>query len=233
MKQNARRLFVAALALVVVGCGTTYQTRSVEKSGFLGDYSQLQKGTGDQAQLVFIDSKANWATYHSVMIDSVVVRAEPGRKSLMRKVSEDDLQMLADYLHTAMRDQLEKDYKIVDSPGPGVMRIRPAITEAKGSKVALDLISNALPPAIAMSTVKRLATGTHSFVGEAGVEVEVLDTQTTKRLAAAVDRRAGRKVLRGKLGTWNDVKAAYDHWANRLRVALAEQRAKSKAGGAE
>jgi len=35
---------VAAGIVALSGCPTTRQTRSVEKSGFLGDYSQLREG---------------------------------------------------------------------------------------------------------------------------------------------------------------------------------------------
>jgi len=37
------------LTLMVSGRATTTQTRSVEKSGFLGDYSMLEEGDGDDA----------------------------------------------------------------------------------------------------------------------------------------------------------------------------------------
>ena len=134
--------------------------------------------------------------------------------------------MLADYLHTALKEQLEKDYRIVQTPGPGVIRVRVAITEAAGSKIALDLMSNVIPIGIGVTAVNRLATGTHSAVGQAGIEGEVLDSVSGERLLAAVDRRAGRKVLRGKFGTWNDVKEAHDYWAEKLRKRLGELRAK-------
>ena len=44
-------LCVLALALLA-SCATTRQTRSVETSGFLGDYSMLRGGKGEEAQLV-------------------------------------------------------------------------------------------------------------------------------------------------------------------------------------
>jgi hypothetical protein len=41
---------------------------------------------------------------------------------------------------------------------------------------------------------------------------------------AAVDRRVGEKRLKGSLDTWDDVQGAFDYWAERLRVRLAELR---------
>ncbi len=50
---------IALLALFLAGCATTTQTRSVEKSGFLGDYSMLEEGEGDEALLLYVDEGAD------------------------------------------------------------------------------------------------------------------------------------------------------------------------------
>jgi hypothetical protein len=44
-------------AFFLTGCATSEQARSVEKSGFLGDYSQLKKGGGKHYE----GSTDNWA----------------------------------------------------------------------------------------------------------------------------------------------------------------------------
>ena len=62
-----------ALTLLVVACSTTRQARSVKTHGFLGDYSQLVEGKGDQAQLVYLDKNARFSNCDAVMIDSVTL----------------------------------------------------------------------------------------------------------------------------------------------------------------
>jgi len=215
---------LAAVLAFAPGCATTDQARRVSTSGFLGDYSKLEKGTGDQALLRYVNPGAVFSKYDSVIIDPVAVYVNAS-DGLIRDVTEEDIEHLSGYLRTTVRNELQQDYKVVETAGPTTLRIRMAITEAEGSKVVLDTLSNFLPPMIAMSTVKRLATGTHAFVGETSAECEFVDSLTGERLAAAVDRRAGRKVLRGKFGTWNDVYESYDYWAKRMREVLAEQRA--------
>jgi len=42
-------LTLISLSLVLAACETTRQTRSAKPSGFLGDYSQLQKGKEGEA----------------------------------------------------------------------------------------------------------------------------------------------------------------------------------------
>ena len=54
---------VTASIVLLSGCPTTRQTRSVEKSGFLGDYSQLREGGMGEAQLVYIKSGVPWSRY--------------------------------------------------------------------------------------------------------------------------------------------------------------------------
>ena len=74
-------LFVVAIALLT-SCATTRQTRSVETSGFLRDYSQLREGEGEEAQLVYVDPTGQWSSYDAVMIDSVTIWQSEGTNHL-------------------------------------------------------------------------------------------------------------------------------------------------------
>ena len=84
-------------------------------------------------------------------------------------------------------NELGLDFELVEHPQPGTLRIRTAITEAKKSKVVLDVVSTVLPPTLLLSELGKLATGTHAFVGRAAVEGEVLDAISNERLIAVVD----------------------------------------------
>jgi hypothetical protein len=76
-----------------------------------------------------------------------------------------------------------------------------------------------------MSNIKKMATGTQAFVGEAAVEGELLDGVTGERLAAFVDKRSGGKsVERIGAGAWEDYKNACKVWAELLATRLAESR---------
>jgi hypothetical protein len=56
------------------------------------------------------------------------------------------------------------------------------------------------------------------------MEFEALDSQKSERLAAAVDRRVGNKYTGefNKFSKWRATQAAFDYWAERLKVRLAE-----------
>jgi hypothetical protein len=209
------------------GCASTYQARNAKASGFLGDYSKLRPGQGEEALYVYFNPMADFKRYTKITLDPVQVYAARG--SALTKLPKADLQNLVNYLEATLRENLKKDYEIVTAPGPDVMRLRVAMTEAKGSKVVLDTISTLVPMSLAVSEVKNLATGSHSAVGSAGVECEALDSRTDVRLFAAVDARVGRKVT-GKLDKfdkWHTAADAFDYWAARLQSRLSEERNKA------
>ncbi len=214
-------LLVTCLGIVLAGCASTVQKGGAEPSGFLGDYSQLKEGTDDEAQLIYINPETDFAAYDKVIIEPITIWAD--EDSDVADLPEEDRQMLMDYLFKAAKDNLEGDYAIVDKPGPGVMVLKVAIIDAEGSMVVLDTLTSLYPGTHVLSYGMKLITGTHTFVGEAGVEAEIVDSQTGERLIAAVDERAGNKVPDFS-GTWGDVKDAYDYWAGRLKERLAKLR---------
>ena len=218
LTRSRRSLVAVGLLLAFAGCATTEQTRGVEPSGFLKDYSQLKPGRGDQALLVYFNPQADFSQYQKVIVDPVTIWYAEG--SDLADVPRQELQLLADYLETAMRKQLQLDFQLVERPEPGTLRIRTAITEARKSRVVLDLVSTVLPPARLLSQVGKLATGTHAFAGRAAIEGELLDAVSNQRLVAVVDERAGGKALRGSTSAWADVQQAFDYWADVLRARL-------------
>lgn len=212
-----------AAALLLPACASTEQTRDFRYSGFLRNYEQLQPGAGaDDPILIYVNPDADWASYDKVLIDRVTIWRTMG--SNLPTVPETELQHLADHLYWAVRKQLEQDYKIVDFPGKGVMRLRVALTEARSANTAMAAVSRvSVVPLV--TGVTKLTTGTYAFVGEAGIEGEILDSLTHERLSAAVDSRAGGR--RGGASEWSDVENAFNFWAERLRKRLAERRSGS------
>ncbi len=207
--------------VAVVACATTESTRPQTLSGFLDDYSILQPGEDDEAALVYRNPEARLGRYERVIL--APVRIWYGVGTPLHDVPEEDLQTLANHLYWSMRRRLEDDYPIVEQPGPDVMRVELALTEAEGASVALDTISTAMPIR-PYDAVKKLATGTHAFVGSAGIEGKISDARTDELLVAVVDRRAGTKNPSGVTETWSDVLEAFDLWSARLDERLAEAR---------
>ena len=147
----------------------------------------------------------------------------PGKDGKLASLSPEDQQMLADRLYQAVYEAVSKDMKMVTAPGPGVMRVRVALTEADSTNVVLNAVATIVPQIRTVSTLAGLAANTSLTVGSASVEGEVTDSLTRARLAAFVDERIGQRSLQG-LGTWSQVQAAFDHWGQQLAERLAELR---------
>lgn len=232
MKDGATRMRLILMlgAMVLAGCTTTMQTRSVEPSGFLGDYSQLRHGEGKEAQLVYFNDAADFSKYTKIQMDPIQMYAAPGSK--LEKLDPEKKKALLDYFDASVRQRLGGQYVFVDAAGPGVMRLRIAVTEAKGSMVVLNTVSTIVPIGLALSTLKLAATGSHSAVASVQAEFELTDSESGERLAAAVDERAGRKITfrLDKLSKYAQVRDAFDYWAERLALRLAEAREQSLAG---
>jgi hypothetical protein len=215
-------LLAVACVLPALGCGAVRGRRGTpEESGFLRNYSQLQQREGYEAQLVYVNPRADWSSYRAIEIDSVTLWASQENV----KLSKQDQQMLTDLVYKAMHEQLGKEFRIVQEPGPEVLRLRAALTQAKGAKVAMRTMSTLLPQALLLGTAVGLSADTASTVGTATVEMELVDSVTGERLAAAVDQRAGTKSLltTRTFSTWGDVEAAANFWAERTTQFLVKQ----------
>jgi hypothetical protein len=226
MTDNKKVVFAGTTVLVVslfliTSCSSTFQTRKVSTSGFLGDYSQLEKGSGDEAQLIYINPQTDFNSYTKILMDPVKFYSDENST-----LEGEDKKRIVDYLHASIIEQLKFDYRFVNEPGAGTMRLRVAITEARGSKVFLDTMSSVMPPGIALNMLKKIATGTNLSVGKASIELEIQDLQTGERLVAAVDERAGRKYTGkfDKFDKYHTVGDAFDYWAKKLKKRLAEFR---------
>ena len=141
--------------------------------------------------------------------------------------------MLTDILYSQLTASLGHEFALVDRAGPDVLRLRAALTQAKGAIVPLRVITSILPPAFLLSTAVGLSTDTAATVGTATLEAELVDSITHRRLAAAVDSRAGTKSILAGTRTfqkWGDVEAACKYWADRLTAILLERSVRRKAG---
>ncbi len=215
-----RVVTLALLLCLALGCATTRQAGGDPKpSGFLSNYGQLQPGGEDEAMLVYRNPRADFTRYDKVLVEPVTAWA-----SGEMEIDLERIQTLVDYLDAALRHALAQDYEIVERSGPGVLRLRVAITEAEGSNVPLDVVSNVLPQLRLLAAAAALGTDTQLFVGKAGIEGEILDGVSGGRLFAAVDRRGGGRTFEGSTAKWDDVQKAFDYWAERVRARLAQER---------
>jgi len=224
-------LMAISLLLGAAGCAATQEAKSVEKSGFLGDYSMLKEGarstikegSEDQALWIYTNPDADWRKYKKIQLDPVTLWMSQ-KDSQLKDVSVEDRQRLAALFWSKLDEQLRKDYEMTSEPGPDVMQIQVAITEAGDSNATLDTVTSIIPQTRLLTGAKGIATGVSGFAGSASAELKATDTSTGTILTAAVDRRGGTKSLRGVTNEWHDVEEAYRFWAEKLRYRLCQWR---------
>lgn len=220
-----------SLLIGVSGCASTQEARSVEKSGFLGDYSLLKEGqrgammegSEDQALWVYKNPAAEWRKYKKIQLEPVTIWMSQ-KDSQLKDVSPEDRQRLAAVLWSKLDESLRKDYEMTAQSGPDVLRIQVAITEAGASNAVMDTVTSVIPQTRVLTGAKGLATGVSGFTGSASAELKATDSATGTILAEAVDRRGGTKSLSGVTNSWNDVEEAYRFWAEKLRFRLCQWR---------
>ena len=222
---------VAVLSLLwLAGCAATQHAKEVERTGFLGDYSMLRKGEtksfgeDPEALLVYRNPKADWKKYTKIILDPVTLWVS-GKDSQLKGVPAEERHRLGNLLWFKLNEYLRKDYEMTDQPGPDVMRIQAALTEAGQSDVVLDTITSIIPQTRMLTGAKGLATGVSGFTGSASAEMKITDTATGELLAAAADRRGGTKSLSGATESWHDVEEAFRFWAEKVRWRLCQNRA--------
>ncbi len=196
-------LALASAFTLLGGCAPTQQATHVKLSGFLGDYSKLREGGKGNPLLFYWNPQTDFRLYDKVRIVPVTIWR--GEDSSLDNVPPQELRHLATLLEAKIIEAVKAEgLRVVHEPGPGVMRIRAALTEARQADVVLDRIS--------------------SRVGKASIEGEITDSKTGEVLAAMVDRRAGARTLQGTRTSWSHVKQAIQYWSDRLRQRLCEER---------
>ncbi len=219
-----QRVFRLILGLFLIasfiGCAKTHQSRNVEESGFLGDYSDLESPDEKlRLKLRYLADDADWASYNRMLLDPVT-----SWRSADKGISDSDAQVLINNFYTMLHENLSQDYTMVDAPGEGVMRMQVAVTKIENGIAPLDLVSTVVPVGIVSSTLMEFTTGKPLFVGEAVVEYRITDSVSGRVLSKGVDGRVGGKALDKSLDNWTDVTNAFRYWAEWARFRLCELR---------
>jgi len=211
-------LFLVAV-LLLSGCAASGM-KDVKETGFLGDYGQLKPGGDDRAALIYVNPDVDFKPYTKLMFERVSVFLSPTMES--REIDPTILKELTDFYQNALLEAVKDGYEVVDQPGPDVLWVRVAITDVVPSNPTSNTLSSIIPIGMVVAGATKVASDANLGTGEAATEMEVLDSMTKERLAAAVDRRQGGKsAFRGK---WVDTKQAFEYWAKRFRERLDELR---------
>jgi hypothetical protein len=244
-----RPLPALTLALLATGCANTPDAGSqallgsgtavtvsdptrFTKSGFLTDYKRLATVPWADGAQCWSDPQLKTGTYDKVLITRMRVKLKDGQAD---GIDPTDLKALTDYFHQALVKALSPKMKVVDKAGPGVLALRIAMTNLVPTKVGESTIGTLVPYGFVAEIGAGAATGRPAgstpYLGETGIEMQVIDGGTQKVLAECRDTEIGRKYaaddkngLGGAVQTWTSgyvnsfqawayAKNAFDKWA--------------------
>ena len=189
--------FVTALVLLN-GCGGG----ELAKTGFLSDYSKLQKES--DSVLRYVDEAAA-PKYTGFIVEPIQTRFVSESKSKSQLTAQ-QLKDLTGYMHSKVVEAVKAaGLTTATQPAPGVGRIRIALTDIEKTG-AINMIPQA----------SLLGAG----VGGASMEAEIVDSVTGEQIGAVVQSKQGSKMPLSNLGDWTAAKGVMDAWASRFQKTL-------------
>lgn len=211
-------------AILLAGCASnSNMPNQMEYSGYLPNYSDLTQTTGPDGEtfLRYINPKLNPANYSAIIVDPVVFypKAEP-----TAQVSQATLDQIRGYGTTCLRQAIASRVRVVDAPGPGVVKLQVALTgvatTAAGLKpyqyvpqaFVISMAINAVEGAPQQSKLLVEALGTDSVSGE--VLSKVIRTHTGERLARVASNEP--------VVTFDSVKPIMDQWCDAVSKSVAQ-----------
>jgi hypothetical protein len=201
-----------AMAMTVTSCASFSK-----QSGFLdGYYKNLQPGPEGGAKQRWIKPGVDFSKYDKVMLDSVVFYFAPDSED--QGIDPEQMKELSDAFNKELVDALKDGYPIVADPGPGVLRLKFALTGIKQSRPVLSGLTSVVPVGLAVSVVKKGSTGSWTGSGATRGEVIAIDPMSNDVLGVAVDEQSAGFTER--FSKYGSAKEAFKFWAGRFRVFL-------------
>lgn len=209
------RIYASLTAAFIAAALASCAGAPPKNSGYLGDdYALLKEAkdpTGAPLQR-FISPDFTPAKYNALMIEPFGLYPEPRPSD---NVSMGAINDIRDYLNNSLRAKIGAKVQVVDKPGPGVARLRGAITALNAQTQDLKAYQY-IPVAFLVTSAKDAAEGGRPEDARIFVELEIQDSMTGGRLAVAVREGTGEilKQARGgqKQVTLDSVKPLLDKW---------------------
>jgi HEAT repeat protein len=151
--------------------------------GFLSDYGKLEVDPAHPERRRWVKGDVDLRAYDHLLFDPIQVIPRPGAPA----PAGEGARRAAETLLRILTETIDPYYSIVDAKGPGVLRVRLALTDLRPDAGGGDALRGA------------------------GLEAEVLDAATGEVLAMATDR-----VEAVGEGEVLDVEGAFRTWARRL-----------------
>lgn len=196
------------------GCATNKVSEN-KYSGFLNDYSTLKPSKEDKDNLVYMSPDINWSEYNSIMVDKVLIITPDGEQKTDGKL----LVAIADKFEALIKQNISKQFQVVDVPGNGTIRLQAAITSVYSSYN--DMKGYQYVPIAAAVTGAKRGSGIEKQSARVMAEFKLIDSVDGQLLAQGIDLKAGKeKQDKDSEILLSDVVPILEQWSKRVTDRL-------------
>ena len=186
---NIRKIVICAAVASTALLFSSAQADEMIYSGFMSDYTQLEKVTDGTADYRYIapGGEERMAQFDAVMIDQPEIFI--ANDSPYRGAKPKHMVALAEALRSGLTSALSEDLYVVSSPGEKVLYIRIAITNLKLTKKKKSILGYT-PAGMVLGGIKGAATS--DLAKKANLqgmvlELEGFDSVSGERIIALID----------------------------------------------
>ena len=188
---------VLVCSVMCAGCASA----KFPQSGFLTDYAGFLPHPTRSHAFIAEDQSVRISDYSAFVVDPVVIYFDSAAEH--GSVDPVELKKLTDAFYQELVAVVEDERALASAPGPGVARLRVAITNA----IPREIYSNTRPIDV--------ETKDQSGVT---MEAELIDTESGRRIFAIVDTQRGQRDIHWS--RWGNAEGALKQWAVLLRQKL-------------
>ena len=212
---------VGFLVLFCLGCVSAPKEQPINFSGFLGSYSGFRPSPDGSGSWGYEKPGLDLGPYQTVMVDPLMVWNNPDPKQ--GGLNDLDVWKLQVTFRDRIATALGDTYRVVDRPGPTVLRVRAALTGAAGDKAHSNIDSPGPVVPLAGDLLLRSTEtlfSTNILEGKATLEAELLNSQTGERLIGYIEKRQSSKTYTDDRHNLGPIVEIFDYWALKLRQRL-------------
>jgi len=182
---------------------TSISVVSFADSGFLDDYSMLVAVNENDRVYISPEFLENGSRYDSVMIDLPEIFISPD--SRYRGMKGDDMTAWAESFREAIIAEIGDSYKVVETPGDGVLFVSLALADVHLKKAKRGFLSYTPLGALAHAAKSAMEQDFQKKISviALSIEVEVTDSQSDAILGQTVEQRGNKD----EPTTWDEVNA--------------------------
>jgi hypothetical protein len=221
-KTPARILSICLLAGMASLAASSWAQSSA--SGFIQNMpADMQPDPAGPGSSRWLAPTANLGNYDKVLLESLTIYVSPTSEE--KGLDADALKSLSESFRAIVTDRLEPAYAVVEKPGPGVLVLRPALTNVDLKKKSRGLLS--FTPVGLVAYAARDAHTKQFSLERAVLEVEALDGASGERVAVLIDRTPQKTggAEADKID-WSNLDGALSFYAQRLRERMNAARGK-------